>query len=147
MNAMGLRPLETTDNASILLQYENGSTGVINYFANGSKAYPKERIEIYTQGRTAVIDNFRLTQGYGFKGFSRLKTSLDKGHAAQFRLFKERIQQGGSALIPFDEIMNTSLASLAAIESMVQGCWIDVVATREKRDADAVSYNGIRLEA
>ncbi len=44
MNAMGQNPQANTDNASILLQYENGSTGVINYFANGSKAYSKERM-------------------------------------------------------------------------------------------------------
>jgi predicted dehydrogenase len=61
MNAMGLNPSENTDNASILLQYENGSTGVINYFSNGSKAYSKERLEIYSQERTLVLDNFRVT--------------------------------------------------------------------------------------
>jgi predicted dehydrogenase/threonine dehydrogenase-like Zn-dependent dehydrogenase len=126
MNAMGLSPQENTDNASILLRYENGATGVINYFSNGSKAYAKERIEIYSQERTAIVDNFRITTGYGFKGFSKLKTSLDKGHAAQFRLFTERIRNGGAALIPFDEIVNTTLASFAAIESLQQGGWISL---------------------
>ncbi|HEU4554562.1 MAG TPA: bi-domain-containing oxidoreductase [Chitinophaga sp.] len=124
MNAMGKHPAAQTDNASILLRYENGSTGVINYFSNGSKAYAKERVEVYSQERTAVIDNFRITRGYGFKGFSKLKTRLDKGHAAQCRLFNERICNGGPALIPFDEIVNTTLASFAAIESLQQGRWI-----------------------
>lgn len=49
MNAMGISPAENTDNASILLKYENGSTGVINYFSNGSKTYAKERIEGLTR--------------------------------------------------------------------------------------------------
>jgi predicted dehydrogenase len=124
MNAMGENPEENTDNASILLKYENGSTGVINYFSNGSKAYPKERIEIYSQERTAVIDNFRLTEGFGFKGFSKLKTKLDKGHKEQFRLLAERIKNGGEALIPFDEIINTTEASFAAIESLKCGGWV-----------------------
>jgi len=124
MNAMGSQPTAQTDNASILLKYENGSTGVINYFSNGSKAYAKERIEVYTQERTAIIDNFRITRAYGFKGFSKLKTPLNKGHANQCRLFNERICKGGAALIPFDEIVNTTLASFAAIESMQQGKWI-----------------------
>lgn len=128
MNAMGINPQQNTDNASILLQYENGSTGVINYFSNGSKAYAKERIEVYAQERTAIVDNFRTTTGYGFKGFTRLRTSLDKGHAAQFRLFTERIRNGGGALIPFDEIVNTTLASFAAIESLQQGAWIPLQA-------------------
>jgi len=124
MNAMGLNPAENTDNASILLKYENGATGVINYFSNGSRAYAKERIEVYTQERTAVVDNFRVTTGYGFKGFSRLKTPIDKGHKAQFRLLTERIRNGGPALIPFEEILNTTLASFAAVESLQRGGWV-----------------------
>lgn len=126
MNAMGEHPQTNTDNASILLKYENGSTGVINYFANGSKAYSKERVEIYAQERTLITDNFRITEGFGFKGFSKLKTTIDKGHAAQFRLLAERVKQGGAALIPFDEILNTTLASFAAIESLVTGKWVSV---------------------
>ncbi len=127
MNAMEINPNENTDNASILLKYENGSTGVINYFSNGSKAYAKERIEIYSQERTAVIDNFRVTTGYGFKGFSSLKTSLDKGHSTQFKLLIDRVKNGGAALIPFDEIINTTKASFAAISSLKEGKWIDII--------------------
>ena len=84
MNALGLNPEENTDNASILLKYENGSTGVVNYFSNGSKTYGKEHIEVYSQERTLVMDNFRKTKGFGFKNFSKLKTKLDKGHKTQF---------------------------------------------------------------
>ncbi len=127
MNAMGPAPQAHTDNASILLQYENGSTGVINYFSNGSKAYAKERVEVYSQERTLIMDNFRTTEGFGFKGFSRLKTGLDKGHKAQFKLLRERLQSGGPALIPFDEIINTTRASLAAIESLKARAWVDVL--------------------
>jgi predicted dehydrogenase/threonine dehydrogenase-like Zn-dependent dehydrogenase len=124
MNAMGVNPAENTDNASILLQYENGSTGVINYFSNGSKAYPKERIEVYSQDRTAVIDNYKQTTGYGFKGFSKLKTTLDKGHKAQFQALVNSIRNGGTPLIPFDEIINTTRASFAAVKSLQQSGWV-----------------------
>jgi predicted dehydrogenase/threonine dehydrogenase-like Zn-dependent dehydrogenase len=124
MNAMGVNPEENTDNASILLKYENGSTGVINYFSNGSKAYSKERIEVYSQDRTAIIDNFRETVGYGFKNFSKLKTGLDKGHKKQFSLLIEKVKNGGGALIPFDELINTTKASFAAIESMKKNSWV-----------------------
>ncbi|MCF8450795.1 MAG: bi-domain-containing oxidoreductase [Taibaiella sp.] len=126
MNAMGANPQNNTDNASILLQYENGSTGVINYFANGSKEYAKERVEVYAQERTIVLDNFQTTTGYGTKNLSKLKTNTDKGHAAQFRLLAERVKNGGTALIPFDELVNTTLASLAAIESLKKREWVDV---------------------
>lgn len=126
MNAMGQNPEENTDNATILLKYENGSTGVINYFSNGSKAYAKERIEVYSQERTAVIDNFRITTGYGFKGFSKLKTSLDKGHKNQFKLLIDTVKNGGSSLIPFESLINTTKASFAAIESLKKGSWVHI---------------------
>lgn len=126
MNSMGTNPQENTDNATILLKYENGSTGVINYFANGSKEYSKERVEVYSQERTAIMDNYRVTQGYGFKGFSKLKTTLDKGHKEQFKLLAERVKSGGAALIPFDEIINTTKASFAAIQSLKEGAWVVV---------------------
>ena len=126
MNAMGISPTETTDNASILLRYENGSTGVINYFSNGHKSYSKERIEVYSQERTLILDNFRTLEGYGFKGFSKLKTGQDKGHKTQFQELIKRIQIGGEPLIPFDEIVNTTQASFAAIRSLKEGKWIAV---------------------
>lgn len=126
MNAMGVNPAENTDNATILLKYENGSTGVINYFSNGSKAYSKERLEVYSQERTLIMDNFRSTVGYGFKGFSKLKTKLDKGHKKQFQTLINRIQNGGAPLIPFDEIVNTTKASFAAIQSLKENRWINL---------------------
>jgi predicted dehydrogenase/threonine dehydrogenase-like Zn-dependent dehydrogenase len=126
MNAMGINPAANTDNASILLQYENGSTGVINYFANGSKDYAKERVEVYSQEKTMVLDNFQVTTGYGTRNFSKLKTNLDKGHNNQFRQLTERVKNGGAALIPFDEIINTTLASLAAIESLKNKQWVTI---------------------
>ena len=127
MNAMGLHPKENTDNASILLKYENGSTAIINYFSNGSKSYSKERIEVYSQVRTLVLDNWKVLKGYGFKGFSKMRGRQDKGHKAQFALLNEQIQKGGEALIPFESIVNTTRTSFACIESLKSKCWIDIL--------------------
>jgi predicted dehydrogenase len=126
MNALGPNPEVNTDNASILLRFANGSNGLVNYFANGHKGYSKERLEIYSQGRTAVMDNFRRTDAYGFKGFKKLKTRIDKGHATQFKLLTERLSNGGEALIPFTDIENVTLASFACLQSLVRGEWVEV---------------------
>lgn len=126
MNAMGQNPNETTDNASILLRYANGSTGVINYFSNGNKAYSKERVEVYSQERTLILDNFRTLEGYGFKNFSKLKTQQDKGHRTQFQQLLESVKSGGEPIIPLAEILNTTKATLAAIESLKRKEWISL---------------------
>ena len=124
MNAMGMHPAENTDNVSILLKYENGTNAVINYFANGNKAYSKERIEVYSQERTLILDNWKELKGFGFKGFSKMRNRQDKGHRAQFALLNERIRNGGEALISFESIVNTTQASFACIESLKTGEWI-----------------------
>ncbi|MEW7279387.1 bi-domain-containing oxidoreductase [Aquimarina sp. 2201CG1-2-11] len=125
MSAMGTNPEENTDNASILLKYENGTNAVINYFANGSKAYSKERVEVYSQERTLIMDNWRKLKTFGFKG-GNTSSKQDKGHYNQFKELIKQQQKGGEPIIPFDEIVNTTQASFAAIESLKQGKWIVV---------------------
>jgi predicted dehydrogenase/threonine dehydrogenase-like Zn-dependent dehydrogenase len=126
MNSMGKNPKENSDNASILLRFKNGSNAVINYFANGSKSYSKERIEVYSHERVIIMDNFRTTRAYGIKGFKNLKTRIDKGHRAQFAEYIRRIREGGEPLIDFDQIVNVTKASFAAIKSLRGKCWVDV---------------------
>ena len=126
MNAMGVNPEENTDNATIMLRYENGTNAVINYFANGSKSYAKERVEVYSQERVLVLDNWRKLQGFGVKGFSKKSGAMDKGHKNEFMLLNERMLKGGDALIPFDSLVNTTLASFAAIDSLKEGRWVEI---------------------
>ena len=126
MNAMGVNPEDNTDNASILVKMENGSTGVINYFANGAKSYAKERLEVFSQEKVLIMDNFIKTSGYGIKGFSKFKTKLDKGHKEQFGQIAEKIKKGSVDIIPYEELINVTKASFAAIESLKKGKWISL---------------------
>ncbi|MDD4891576.1 MAG: Gfo/Idh/MocA family oxidoreductase, partial [Phycisphaerae bacterium] len=104
------------DKMSITLSFEDGSVGTVNYFANGSKSYPKELLEVFSDGRVVRMDNFRRTTGYGFRGFKKLKSwRQDKGHAAEFAAFIERAATGGPPLISLDELVNVTLASFAAM--------------------------------
>ncbi|TRZ88383.1 MAG: dehydrogenase [Methanosarcinales archaeon] len=126
MEAMGQNPKENTDTASILLKYANGTLGVINYFANGNKSYAKERVEVFSQGRTLILDNFRSLRGFGFDGFKNMKTRQDKGHKEQFRRLVDSVKNGGPPLIPFSEIVNTTRATFCALRSLKEGVWVSV---------------------
>lgn len=123
MNSMGINPQDNTDNASILIKHQNGSSSVINYFSNGSKAYSKERLEVYWNEKTVIMDNFRTTKGFGIKNFKDVKTKLDKGHKKQFANYLDFIKNGGNTPIPSDEIFNVSKAALAAVNSLKSGTW------------------------
>lgn len=116
-----------TDNVSILLRFTDGSQGVVNYFANGSKSYAKERLEVFSDGSVFVLDNFRKLFGFGVKSFKSKKLSAqDKGHAQQFRLFNESIANGNYPIIPFASIVNSTKASFAVLKSLENSVWVKV---------------------
>jgi predicted dehydrogenase len=125
MHAMSGRKLMGTGNASMLLQYENGSTGAVHYFSNGHPFYSKERVEVHSEGRTLILDDFRSLTGYGFKGFSRLHLGREKGHREQFQRLFEQVKSGRST-IPFPEIINTSRTTFAALESLRNNSWVQI---------------------
>jgi predicted dehydrogenase len=110
------------DTVTINLTYANGSIGTISYFANGDKGMPKERVEIYCNGATAVIDDFRLLSVYarGKKKEKKLLTQ-DKGQKTEVAGFVKSILQGGGSPISFDDIYTTSLATFKALESVRSG--------------------------
>ena len=126
LNALGTSPEASTDNASMLLKFENGSSATINYFSNGAKSYSKERIEVFSSEQIFIVDNFRKTQAYGAKGFRNLKTKIDKGHKTQFVEYIERLKSGGNPLIPISELFNVTMASFAALQSLKEKRWVHV---------------------
>ncbi len=111
-------PGPADDKMSILLTFGDGSVGTVHYFANGHKSFPKEGLEVFSDGRILQLDNFRKLTGFGFRGFSRWKTSrVDKGHDAEIAAFVDGVTRGGPQLIPFDQLVNVTLASFAAVAS------------------------------
>lgn len=115
---VGDGPAIREDKMSIVLGFEDGSVGTVNYFANGPKSYPKEMLEVFSDGRVLKVDNFRVTRSYGFAGFRKFKTlRQNKGHNNEIEAFINRIATGGEALIPFNQLANITEASFAAMES------------------------------
>lgn len=117
---------DESDCASIILRHANGSTSVVNYLANGNRDLSKERVEVHSDGRSLLLDNFRELRGFGFRSFSSMKTKQDKGHNRQFALFSERVGTGGPSLIPWAEIANSARATLAIPLAIAERRWISV---------------------
>ena len=103
----------TDDQAMITLEFADGSVGTIHYLANGSKGFPKERLEVFCASRVLQLDNFRRLRGWGWKGFSKMRLwRQDKGHAACAGAFVDAVKQGRPAPIPLDEILEVSRVSI-----------------------------------
>ena len=99
------------DCASLQLGFENGSAASVHYFSNGHKGYPKERVEVFCEGKIVSCDNFRKTVGFGANAKCKTR-SLDKGHAAGVRAFCQAVREGGEWPIPLDEILEVSRVSI-----------------------------------
>lgn len=109
----------TEDKASITLHFEDGSMGTIHYFANGGKAFPKERIEAFGGDGVLQLDNFKTLRGYGWNGFKRQRLwSQDKGQNACVAAFVESIREGLPAPIPYEEIIEVARVSIEVAEAL-----------------------------
>lgn len=103
----------THDKAAILLGFKDGSFGTIHYLANGGASFPKERVEVFTAGRTLQLDNFRTLRGFNWPGFRKLSTMRqDKGQTHCVEAFINNIKNGEPAPIPADEIFEVAEASV-----------------------------------
>lgn len=103
----------THDSVSINLGFEDGSIGTVHYLANGSKAFPKERLEVFASGRVLQMDNFRKLQGFGWPGFKKMNLwRQDKGQKACAAAFIKAIAQGDPPPIPFEEIVEVARVSI-----------------------------------
>ncbi len=123
MNNLGFDADCETDNASLMLSFKDGSNAVINYFSNGSKKYSKERVEVYSNGQTWILDNYQKTIGFCTRRFKPIKTKINKGHKDQFIEYINCVKNGTGSLIRLDEIFNVSDATFAAIKSMKSKVW------------------------
>jgi predicted dehydrogenase len=114
-------PLQARDNVVVSVNLEDGSVGTITYVAAGSARVPKERVEVFANDRTAILDDYRLLELYG-DGQMRKQAARrqDKGHLAEVRAFIKAIDAGTSP-VDLEMVENVSLAGLAVIESLRTG--------------------------
>jgi predicted dehydrogenase/NADPH:quinone reductase-like Zn-dependent oxidoreductase len=111
---------QCNDSVSIQLRFKNGSIGVVNYLANGSKSLAKERLEVFCNGAVLQLDNFRALRGYGWSGFKSDKLwRQDKGQKTCTKAFVDAIASGDdSQLISFSELSEVTLACLDIMDQI-----------------------------
>ncbi len=124
-----LGPNNLDDTISLSLRFEDGSLGQINYFANGARGYPKERLEVFSEGRVLRLDNFRRLETYGMRSGNKRAWLQDKGHNAELRAFVDAVHRGADSPISFDSLKHTARATLAAQEAVAR----DQIITLDRR--------------
>jgi predicted dehydrogenase len=109
------------DNVSMTFTFPDGSIGVVDYFANGDKSLPKERVEVFSGGRVAVLDDFVLLQLIKDGRKKETKGAQDKGWVEEWKAFARSIREGGEPPIPYEQLIGVTRATFAAMESLRTG--------------------------
>lgn len=116
------------DTVTINIQFVNGSHANISYYSNGNKNVPKERIEVFSDGVTYLIDDFLKMETFSEKGVKKNKLKAqDKGHSKSFEKSIESLKNGNEFPISFDEIYHSSLLTIESIRSIKEKrtIWIE----------------------
>jgi len=110
------------DSVFITLRFADGSNGSIAYLSEGDKALAKERVEIFAEGRTFVLDDFRRASAFKNGREEKLKLSnQDKGQADEVRAVCSMVIEGGPAPISLSELAATTRATFRIRESLRSG--------------------------
>jgi predicted dehydrogenase len=108
-----------SDKVSLSLVFADGSLGTIHYLANGAKSFPKERLEVFCNGKTLQLDNFRKMRGFDWSGLSKQNlVRQDKGQSQMAVQFLEAVRTGGEPLIPWTELLEVTQLSLQVAEQL-----------------------------
>ena len=111
----------TNDNVSIMIEYDDGTVATILYIANGDRSLPKEEVQVFSGGRTAIMKNFTELELWGGIGKTQFISGQGKGHKEEVEAFMSAVKNGGNDPIPFDSMLATTLITFAIRESLATG--------------------------
>lgn len=109
------------DNVSMTTTFPDGSIGVVDYLANGDKSFPKERVEVFCDGKISVLDDFVSLHTVADGKKQEEKGAQDKGWVNEWKAFVRSIRGGGDPPIPYEQLIGVTKATFAAVESIRSG--------------------------
>jgi predicted dehydrogenase len=110
------------DNVSLTLRFADGSLASVVYTAAGDSRIPKEYLEVFGEGRAAILEDFRTLSLARDGGTRKIRSAnQDKGFEQEMRRFLAAVATGGPPPIPFEQSLATTRATLAALSSLRNG--------------------------
>ena len=119
--------LDDLDNVVVTITYEDGSIGNLLYLTQGGTKVPKEFLEISGGGQTVQLHNFEHVSVYAGDGARKIKgRGIDKGQREEMAAFVQAVKTGADMPISIDCLFETTLATLAAAESVKTGRAVNI---------------------
>jgi predicted dehydrogenase len=116
-----------SDNTVVTLKFKDGSIGTIVYSASGDRAFSRERIEIFNEGKAIVMDDYRQTDFYESgkkKTFRTLNQQM--GYAEELEHFMALVKGNAEPILTTEEIFLSTLGVFSIEKSLKNGTPIDL---------------------
>jgi predicted dehydrogenase/threonine dehydrogenase-like Zn-dependent dehydrogenase len=114
--------LFATDNFSAHISFADGSVCSLLYTSLGHNNLGKERMELFFDSKSIVMDDYLTLQGYGLpKSFNESVSIADKGHEDLMRKFFESVKHQKPAPITFDRLNTVAELTLIIDQLACQG--------------------------
>jgi len=107
------------DNVSINLKFDDGSIASIIYTGSGDKTFSRERVEIFCEGISVMLDDFRRLIIYKNGNKKRIKlANQDMGYKAELKYFINIIKGIEEPKLKPEEIFFSTLTVFKINESL-----------------------------
>ncbi len=135
VSASGLQGSESAAHSNVVATYTyaDGSVGTMSYLANGDKSLPKEYIEVFMGGKSAILNDFRSLQLHQKGHIKKYQSYLrqDKGQKNLWKAFLDSVMQKKAAPIPYQDLYQDALAAFYTIKSLESGTRLDIPSLKE----------------
>jgi hypothetical protein len=124
VNAYSITPSskqwERNDNFVATLKYADGSVCTLTYTALGDKSYPKERMEVFADGKVLMMDDYKSVTVHGgkYKGWS--SAVMQKGQLEELDALSATLLKGIAWPISLEEQLQASRISFE-VENQIKG--------------------------
>ncbi len=111
-----------SDNLAITLKFADGSVGNIVYSASGDKAFSREKIEIFCEGKSIVIDDYRKTEHH-YSGKKETFKTLNQqmGYKEDLQHFCDVVKNVSSPVLTAEESFISTLCVFKINQALEEG--------------------------
>jgi predicted dehydrogenase len=88
------------DNFTTTLTFRDGSLATLTYTALGTSDYPKERLEVFVDGKVLFLDDYKRLSIAGATAKGVESAIAEKGQKQELESFARAIREGGEWPIP-----------------------------------------------
>ncbi len=110
------------DNFHAVLTFADGSVASLTYTALGAKGYPKERMEVFVDGKIITLDDFTSVEVHGAKKAQVWNSRVvQKGQLQELEALSDCILRGKPWPIPLDQQLAATRIAFEVERQIMEG--------------------------